>query len=513
MSSELLSPGMQVLRMLWICFPFIPAAALTCSMFAQYLLHRDWSLGFCRLSAVMQIICASVITVTAATLDLPSLMMNLMDSTISITFLYAPEKLFFLWALIIPMVLSLFKLREIDSFSMRMILLFYLTGCSGLVVTGDIFNFFVFYELMIMGAYVLISVKGAYSASVKYMIFGAASSALFLGGVVVLYASGAYFRFDFASSSAPLSETAVTIALLLFTTAFFIKGAFFPVSGWVAPCHSAANSLVSAFLASFTIFSSIIGLYYIVLLPAEALSIDGLFSLVRVLSLLTIAGGAVILFWESSFKRSIAASTVFSIGITGLLLSYRLYVPACCYVLVHGGYKSLLFHLHDDILDEGDSITIGGLSLAVLAIAVIFAAGYSPALTGLIKEILYPLMPSWYTWLFLFSGALVIGGFAKFRYTVVLRQMPSETVISALLLSAGAAWAMFTWDLASPQLDFSLAAEAAAAAAALAAARRIYSRFTLLQNLERKSVYRNLNQELLLIVLLVQGSLLFLRFF
>lgn len=100
-------------------------------------------------------------------------------------------------ALLIPVIFSFHRLRTLPTFSSRGIFLFYLTGCSGLVVVGDLFSFFVLYQLMIMAAYMLIAVKDQYYASITYMLFGAVSSAFFLAGIVLLYASGAYSLLGF----------------------------------------------------------------------------------------------------------------------------------------------------------------------------------------------------------------------------------------------------------------------------------------------------------------------------
>ena len=491
----------EPLRLLWIILPVIPLVTGVLVMTCSYLFSRQWAFQIA--AAGIAGLAASAIAATLLGLSVEgSHEIALMDSGFAIVFLYETEKLFFLWALMIPTLLSLLRLRTLSSPQMVMIFLFYLSGCTGLVVTGDIFNFFVFYELMIMGAYVLISIKGEYGASVKYMIFGAASSAIFLAGIVMLYSSGAYFSYSFIHELTGLSEINIAVAIFLFMGAFFVKGAFFPVSGWVAPCHSAANSLVSAFLASFTIFSSVLGLYYMVLLPAEAIGFTQVFSLLRGMAIATIIAGAFFLFGEDQFKRVIAASTVFSVGVVALLLSFRLYEPAFMYILVHGAYKSLLFYSYDDITQQGLRITIP-LATVLLMIPVLFyTAGFSPAVTGSLK---LDIPAGWYQWLkplFIAAGGLVTAGFAKFPLGISGTLFSLPVLIAAGLLGAAT---VLLHHLGIPPAG-SFVMELGVFFIAVPAGRLLYGRLPVLHRIDRRVFYRTLNQELLLILILLMVS-------
>ncbi len=516
-SDMLLSPAalplqlnhLEIIRVLWIAFPAVPLTAVACCMLGKYLFRREWTLHLIRISHILQILAA--VTVTWLGLGITDdHYFVLQESPVSIAYLFSREKLLFLWAYMPPLILSLFRLKSLGTFQMQTVFLFYLAGCSGLIVTGDAFNFFVYYELMIMGAYVLISVKQEYIASVKYMVFGAASSAMFLGAIVLLYSSGAYFTFDFAHQQPELPIYTITASLLLFACAFFVKGAFFPVSGWVAPCHSAANSLVSAFLASFTIFTGILGMYYMVLLPAEALGLDSFFLLVRVLSVLTVIGGSLILFWERSLKRCIAASTVFTIGLAGLLCSYQLYLPAMLYVLIHSSYKSLLFYLYEDLESRETEIRLHWASMLMLISAVLYAVGFTPSATGQLKSLFTADAAFWYKVLLLAAGGIIIGGFAKFQYRLSSRQFPSAPVITALLTAGAYTWVLMHLTGFSLPQALDMLAEAGTAVLALLAASSLFHRFPRLHNIDKLTIYRNLNQELLLVFTVVFASAAFL---
>jgi len=500
-------PGWESFAPLWILFPLVPlvTAAL---LILDHSLLGDRLQGFLLPTGILaQFLLGLALLLMSSSLGPEIRTLELSLWPYSILFQFDGHRPAFLVAYLIPLGLSLLKLRHLEEGNIRILFVFYLVGCSGLIVTGDIFNFYVFYELMIMGAYVLISINRDYGASVKYMVFGALSSALFLGGIVVLYGSGAGFGFQFYLHEG-ISAPQQWWMLLLFFLAFGIKAAFFPLSSWVAPCHSATNSLVSAFLASFTIFSGIRGLYYMVLLPADHWGFESFFLLLRVLSLATLPAGALFLFWEKQFKRVVAASTVFTVGIIGLLLSYREWSLALMYLMVHAFYKSLLFFLSDDMEQQGDRIHFRGvLPPLFLLLGVLFTAGLFPSLTAFLKRE-FLLGEALYKSLFLVSAALVAGGFGKFRYVRDKGKSHGLFYLGAFLILGGL-YFVFPWQ---PLLDpwamaWNSAADAAILLAAFFLAGPLFRSLPALQGLDR-TVYGSMNRQLLYILILALGLIL-----
>ena len=492
----------ELFRILWISYPIIPLITMMIALALKYLFAKQKIIYAAGVSLILQILTAAAIILLSREIS-GERYYQLMDSRISITFHYGIEKLYFMGALTVPMILALFRLKSLNTPEMYLIFLFYLAGCSGLIVTGDVFNFFVFYELMIMGAYVLISVKHEYSASVKYMVFGAVSSAIFLGGIVVLYSSGAYFSFSFLYQIHDYETYPMIIAIYLFCIAFFIKGAFLPVSGWVAPCHSAANSLVSSFLASYTIFTGILGLYYLVILPAEILGADQLLTIIRIISLLTIGAASLIIFFEREYKRVIAASTVYTIGIVGLLMSHGLQIPALWYVLIHAPYKSLLFYMYEEFEDNDSTIKASLLLFILFGIALLYTGGFFPSATSTIKLSLGSVDIAWYKWFILVTAGILIGGFTKYRFKVRARGIPSAASITALLIIIGYSSVYFS-STGFPLPSWrDMLIEYLVLLAAAGISRTLYMRAPVLHNVDKKTIYRNLNQELLLIFVIL----------
>ena len=486
-----------------VAFPLIPLFALGAAIAAHLLLRRDISRPALIASHILQI--ATGIGLFIAFRDLQGpIRIPLARFAYSIEFMFDRHRLYFLAAYLTPLLFSFFRLRQLGSLLLRVLFLFYLGGCSGLIVSGDVFNFFVYYELMIMAAYVLIAIRRDYFAAVKYMIFGAVSSAFFLAGIIVLYASGEYLGFDFAEGARSWPPGNFVWLMVLFSTAFFIKGAFFPVSAWVSTCHSATISLVSAFLGSFTIFSGIFGLLYLVIEPAAALDFEPVFVLLRGISLLTLLLPGLFAFFEPDLKRIVAGSTVYTMGSIGLLLSYQLYDAALAYMVVHAVYKSLMFYLLDDVRWEGAILT-GRISTFIAGAAcVLFTAGFFPSLVHFVKA---PLLAEQmiYRLTAMTAMFLLAAGFLKYRRTV--SNEPAEPRVLALA-GAGLLLHYFLFSSWTRPTIGGLLVEAGLLAAAFFGAPRFFAKLSRYSSLDRRWLFAGLNAELFYVLLLFACALI-----
>lgn len=486
-----------------VAFPLIPLFALGAAVTVHLLLRRDISRHAVVASHALQL-AAGIMLLIAFRDAQGTVRIPLAKFAYSIAFAFDRHRLYFLAAYLTPLIFSVFRLRQLDSFLLRVIFLFYLGGCSGLIVAGDVFNFFVFYELMIMAAYVLIAIRRDYFASVKYMLFGAVSSAFFLAGIITLYASGEYLGFDFVEGARTWPAGNFIWLMVFFSTAFFIKGAFFPVSAWVSTCHSATISLVSAFLGSFTVFSGIFGLLYLVVKPAAALDFQAVFVLVRGISLLTILLPGLFAFFEPDLKRIVAGSTVYTMGFIGLMLSYQLYDAALAYMVVHAAYKSLMFYLLDDVRLEGAALTGRTSTFIAGAVCVLFTTGFFPSLVHFVKA---PLLAEQmiYRMTAMTGMFLLAAGFLKYRR--IVSDEPAEPRVIALA-GTGLLLHYFLFSSWTRPTIGGLLVEAGLLAAAFFGAPRVFEKLSRFSSLDRRWVFAGLNAELFWTLLLFAFALI-----
>ncbi|SCA87558.1 monovalent cation/H+ antiporter subunit D [Bacillus glycinifermentans] len=128
---------------------------------------------------------------------------------------------------------------------------FLLAGVSGAFLTGDLFNLFVFFEVLLMASYVLIVIGGTkiqLRESLKYIVFNIISSALFVIGVAYLYAVTG--TLNMADLSVRISESGhaglITVIAVLFLIVFGLKGGIFPLYFWMPGSYYAPPAAVSA---------------------------------------------------------------------------------------------------------------------------------------------------------------------------------------------------------------------------------------------------------------------------
>lgn len=143
--------------------------------------------------------------------------------------------------------------------------LFMLTGVNGAFTTGDIFNMFVFFEVLLMASYVLIVLGGEKKQlreSIKYILVNVISSALFVITIALLYSViGTVSMADIAVKVAEVGQPGIlTVIAILFLLVFGIKGAIFPLYFWLPGSYAAPPMPV---LALFGALLTKVGVYAI----------------------------------------------------------------------------------------------------------------------------------------------------------------------------------------------------------------------------------------------------------
>lgn len=484
--------GIITPRLLVLLFPVIPIIGVFFSILGKYVLKRNCTGYIIPLVSIAQILIglkliyeflniACIFTVEITPWDY------------TIIFSFCRYRVYFITAYLIPVFLFLFKRNVIGEENLRIIFLFFLTGCSGLIVTGDVFNFYVFYELMIISAYLIISINNKNYYSLKYMFFGSVSSAFLLAGIILLLASGSYFSLSHLNEIAEFPAANTRFLFLFFLVAFFIKSSFFPFYP-VALCHSATKPSLATFFSSFTIFSGILGIMTFVLLPAETAGYDGIFFVLRIVSALTILTAAFFLYFETEILRFIAGSTVYSMGFTGLLLSFGRYEAALLYMVIHAVFKSLFFYLADEMNDSAGHLKIQANPIIIMLafVALWFTAGAFPTPIYFIKDTFIQ-ENTVLSLILYFSLFFLTAGFFKFSFSFTRKPL-HWPVYSLILIMLTIIFVLFPYPYAFT--PYKLFIDYIILAGSFLLGRTIFMRLPYLNSLDRKYVYPNLNAEL-----------------
>ncbi len=201
------------------------------------------------------------------------------------------------------------------------VFLLQVTGFLGIVVTGDLFNLFVFLEIASLTGYALIAIgeEGAPLASFRYLIMGTVGASFYLLGVGYLYmVTGSLNMADLAQLLPGLyGSKVVLVAFAFFLVGVAIKMALFPLHVWLPDAYTRAPSTSSALLAP---LMTKVSIYVMIRILFTVFSPD--FSVLKThaadimvwAGIAAIFAGAVMALAQTDFKRMLCYIIVAEVG-------------------------------------------------------------------------------------------------------------------------------------------------------------------------------------------------------
>lgn len=260
---------------------------------------------------------------------------------------------------------------------------FLIVGVNGAFLTGDIFNLFVFFEVMLMASYALIvngGTKFQLRESFKYVIINVFASALFVVAIAWLYSvTGTLNMADIAGRVAELEQTGVlnTIAILFFIV-FAMKGALFPLYFWLPRSYfgppAAIAALFGGLLTKVGIYA-IIRVFTLIFYHDQAFTHKGVIVTIAGFTMLFGVLGAVS---QYNFKRILSYHIISQVGY--MVMGLGIYTPlavagAIFYIVHHMIVKTALFLFQgvaEKITGTSDLQKMGGLLKSHPALAWLF---------------------------------------------------------------------------------------------------------------------------------------------
>lgn len=193
------------------------------------------------------------------------------------------------------------------------------TGVNGAFTTGDIFNLFVFFEVLLISSYLLIVIggeKAQLKESMKYIIVNVISSSLFVITVAFLYSViGTLNMADISHKIAGVNQPGIITTIgIMFLMVFGLKAAIFPLYFWLPSSYSAAPTPV---LALFGALLTKVGVYAIMRTYSLFFSHDTsyTFEVLLILSIITIIAGSIGALAHFDVKQIIIYNIVIAIGV------------------------------------------------------------------------------------------------------------------------------------------------------------------------------------------------------
>jgi multicomponent Na+:H+ antiporter subunit D len=236
-------------------------------------------------------------------------------------------------------------------------------GMNGVVLSGDIFNLFVFLEIASLASYALVGFGCEHEeleASFKYMVLGTVASMFILFGVALLYGNTGSLNMAYISKAVAADaglNQGLAFALCLFIVGFGLKAALVPFHAWLPDAHPSAPAPISAMLSGVLIKT--LGIYALIRVMFNIFSISVTSAwLLIALGVSSMVIGVFLAVGQWDFKRLLAYHSisqmgyvVLGIGIGALILAQggdstiaALAILGGLFHLVnHAVFKSLLF--------------------------------------------------------------------------------------------------------------------------------------------------------------------------
>ncbi|MBD9526460.1 MULTISPECIES: monovalent cation/H+ antiporter subunit D [Paracoccus] len=283
---------------------------------------------------------------------------------------------------------------------------FQLMGVCGAFLTGDAFNLFVFFEILLIASYGLMIHGGGpmrLRAGVQYIAYNLAGSTLFLAALGVLYAvTGTLNMADMAARVAvmPAEDTALlrTGAVLLMLV-FAIKASLVPLHFWLPSTYANAPGPVAALFAVMTK----VGVYailrfYTLIFPQDTVIEGVVMDLLLPAALFTLAIGQIGILGTRNLGRLAAFAAIGSVGT--LMIAVSQFTPqattAAIYYIIHSTLAGAALFLVVDMVGARrgdlwlrlDGVMPGNGLIAALFFATAIAVVGMPPFSGFIGKLL-----------------------------------------------------------------------------------------------------------------------------
>jgi len=230
--------------------------------------------------------------------------------------------------------------------------LFMIAGMNGVVLTGDLFNLFVFLEIASIASYALVGYgvdAEELEASFKYLILGALASTFILFGIGMVYSvTGSVNMADvarFIIDNGIIENKAILMATGLFILGFGLKAGLVPFHAWLPDAHSSAPAPISVMLSGVLI--KVLGIYALMRIFYSMIGMTSVVSNILItMGTISMLVGAFMGFGQDDMKRMFAFSSISQMGYiaVGIGLGTPLaIIGALFHLLNHATFKSLLF--------------------------------------------------------------------------------------------------------------------------------------------------------------------------
>lgn len=284
---------------------------------------------------------------------------------------------------------------------------FQLMGIAGAFLTGDLFNLFVFFEVLLIASYGLMIHSGGnvrLRAGVQYVLFNLLGSTLFLFALGALYAeTGTLNMADLAERVQLIGAdgtVGIRVAAVLLILVFAIKAAIVPLHFWLPSSYAEAPPPVAALFAIMTkVGAYAIIRVYTLIFPVNLEVTAGLQDTwLLPAALVSLAVGAVGVLAAKKLDRLVAFSVISSMGMVmvAVALFTQVSIASALYYMVHSTFAAAALFLIVDLVRQSrghlelitDAPVAGAALIAGMFMVAAIAMAGLPPLSGFVGKLM-----------------------------------------------------------------------------------------------------------------------------
>lgn len=230
-----------------------------------------------------------------------------------------------------------------------------LMGVNGSFLAGDLFNLYVWFEVMLMGSFILISFGGERAqleGAIKYLILNFISSLFFIAGIGLLYGKMGTLNMADLSQKIAMSQGQLHLlnpAMVLFVVGFAIKGALFPFFFWLPASYHTPPPAVTAFFAGLL---TKVGIYSLIRIYTLFLFHSGHFwnPVILWLGILSMVIGVITATAQYDFRKILSFHIISQVGYTVIGLAF----------FTVSGLAAAIFFLGHNMLSKTNAFLVAG---------------------------------------------------------------------------------------------------------------------------------------------------------
>ncbi|AIL65807.1 Na(+)/H(+) antiporter subunit D [Rickettsiales bacterium Ac37b] len=231
-----------------------------------------------------------------------------------------------------------------------------IAGFTGMVVTNDLFNMYVFLEIASLASYGLVALGDdkALIAAIQYLILGSIAALFILFGIGLLYMmTGTLNMTDlFQKLIHKIELVPVKYGIIFMVTGVLLKMAFFPMHLWLANIYAYAPPSVGVLLSGIT---SKISLYMLLRIIFNIIGVDqfysnfsALISCLKMMSYMAIIFGGIFAILSTNIRKTLAFSTISQLGyMVIVIVDIRNIEPLFLLMIAHSLSKMTLLMFQD----------------------------------------------------------------------------------------------------------------------------------------------------------------------